>query len=106
VLTHFRHTNMAAANIPAPVPVHITENGWATGPDCSYERQAIVLERIIRILHEYRGKLNFTHYELFDLRDADSSHLNIFYQFGLLRDDYTPKPAFAVYHRLIAELGA
>lgn len=40
------------------------------------------------------------------LRDADSSNLNIFYHFGLLRDDYTPKPAFEVYCRLIAELGA
>jgi hypothetical protein len=30
---------------------------------------------------------------------------NLFYQFGLMRDDYTPKPAFAVYRRLIAELG-
>jgi hypothetical protein len=26
-------------------------------------------------------------------------------QFGLLRDDYTPKPAFARYARLVAELG-
>jgi hypothetical protein len=41
----------------------------------------------------------------YQLRDADSSNPSIFYQFGVLRDDYTPKPAFEVYRRLIAELG-
>ena len=30
---------------------------------------------------------------------------DIFDQFGLLRDDYTPKTAFETYRRLIAELG-
>lgn len=41
----------------------------------------------------------------FSLRDADSSRSDIFYQLGLLRDDYTPKPAFGVYRELITELG-
>ncbi|MGA4837410.1 hypothetical protein [Streptomyces sp. G45] len=31
---------------------------------------------------------------------------DLFDQFGILRDDYTPKPAFTVYRRLIGELGA
>ena len=39
------------------------------------------------------------------LRDADSNNPNLFYQFGLMRDDYTPKPAFETYRQLIAELG-
>ena len=31
--------------------------------------------------------------------------VDIFYRFGLLHDDYTPKPAFDAYRTLIAELG-
>jgi hypothetical protein len=46
-----------------------------------------------------------THWELFTLRDADSSNDGMFYNFGILRDDYSPKPAFARLRALIAELG-
>jgi hypothetical protein len=104
VLRHFRMVNLAAANIAASVPIHIAENGWPTGPERSYERQAAVLETIIQTVYEQRAAHNLTHYELFALRDADSSNSNLFYQFGLLRDDYTPKPAFEAYRRLIEAL--
>ena len=84
----------------------MAENGWPTSPERTYEQQAAALETIIRTIHDYRGNDHVTHYRLFDLRDADSSQSDIFYLFGILRDDYTPKPAFDVYRRLIAELGA
>jgi hypothetical protein len=105
VLTHFRQVNMAAANIPFSVPIHITENGWPTGPTRPAERQADVLETVIRIIYEHRNQFNITHYECFSLRDADSPNPGLFCQFGLLRDDYTPKPAFERYRQLIVELG-
>ena len=105
VLAHFRQVHMAAANIPMEVPIHITENGWPTGPTRPYERQAEVLEMVVRIIHEHRARLNITHYEHFALRDANSSNPDLLAQFGLLRDDYSPKPAFARYRQLIAELG-
>lgn len=105
VLQHFRTVSLTAADIPSSVPIHITENGWPTGPDRSYERQARTLETVIRTINEHRAAFNVTRYEHFALRDADSSDPNLFYQFGLLRDDYTPKPAFEVYRTLIAELG-
>jgi hypothetical protein len=41
----------------------------------------------------------------FALRDANSSVDNPFFQLGQLRDNYSPKPAFAAYCQLIAELG-
>jgi hypothetical protein len=104
VLAGFRTVSLASANIPASVPIHITENGWPTSPARSYERQADVLEAIVRAVDECRAELNITHYEYFDLRDADSSSAG--FQFGLLRDDYTPKPAFERYRQLIAELAA
>ncbi len=103
VLSNFRAVNLAAAHIPASVPIHIAENGWPTSPARPYERQAEVLEAIVRTIHAQRAALNITHYEYFDLRDADSGDAGL--QFGLLRDDYTPKPAFERYRRLIAELG-
>jgi len=105
VLTAFRETSARAGHIPRSVPIHIGENGWPTGPHRPEERQAAVLETIVRTVDAQRGPCNVTHYEFFDLRDADSSKPDIFDHFGLLRDDYTPKPAFETYRRLIAELG-
>jgi hypothetical protein len=106
VLTHFRQVNLVAANIPAAVPIRVTENGWPTGPGRSAARHAEVLETIVRTVHRLRTKLNITHYEFFLLRDGDSGRPDMGAQFGLLRHDYAPKPAFDVYRRLIAELGA
>ncbi len=105
VLTHFRTVCLSAGGIPASVPIRITENGWPTGPDRPPERQAAVLETIVRTVHDLRGALNITHYTFFSLRDPRADGIG-FPGFGLLRDDYTPKPAFATYRRLIAELGA
>jgi hypothetical protein len=48
--------------------------------------------------------LHVTHWELFTLRDADSSQPDLFHNFGILRADYSPKPAFDRLRRLIAEL--
>lgn len=106
VLRSFRTVDLPAAGIPASVPIRITENGWPTGPDRSYERQADVLETVIRTIYDLREDLHITHYELFGLRDANSSNDNLFYQFGIVRDDYTPKPAFYTYQKLIEELSA
>ena len=104
ILRRFREHDLAAGGISPSIPIRITENGWPTGPNRSYEHQAAVLESIIRTVHRLRKELNITDYELFGLRDADSANDISFYQFGIMRDDYTLKPAFNVYQRLIAEL--
>jgi hypothetical protein len=106
VLETMRNAWLVSAGIPPTLPIHITEHGWATDPARTPERQNEVIERVIRIVHEMRQRLNIARYTMFDLRDADSAVPNIFYQFGLMRDDYTPKPAFQTYADLIAELGA
>ena len=46
-----------------------------------------------------------TGYRWFDLRDADSASPSFESRYGLMRDDYRPKPAFAAYRDLIATLG-
>jgi len=102
----FRGGEMAAAGIPAWVPIRVTENGWPTGgPGHDEENQAQALEAIIRTVHGLRRDCNITHYELFGLRDANSRTDDLFHRFGILRDDYSRKPAFGVYQRLIGELG-
>jgi hypothetical protein len=101
VLTGFRNESLTAAGIPRSTPIHITEHGWATGPDRPHSRQSEVLDTVIRTIA--RTDLNITTYEHFALRDADSRRQDPLHQLGLLHDDHTPKPAFATYRDLIAE---
>jgi hypothetical protein len=104
-LTDFRHLTLEKVGIPATIPLHICENGWPTGPNRFYTRQADMLQSIITKVYELRNALNITQFELFSLRDADTANPDIQRQFGIMRDDYTPKPAFDTYRRLIKELG-
>lgn len=104
-LSSFRH-QLEAIKVAASVPIHITEHGWPTSPERSYQRQAKVLDVTVRTIVKYQKEFNISHYEFFSLRDADSDDPGIFFQFGLLRDDYSPKPAFEIFRQLIAEFGA
>lgn len=106
VLTHFRNVNLLEAGIGSQIPIHITEHGWATGPERSEQQQGVILETVIRQVYQLRDSLHITHYELFSLRDADSARADLFYQFGILKSDYSPKLAFFAYQRLIDELSA
>ena len=105
LLRDFREHDLFAAGIPATVPIRVCESGWPTGPDRPESRQALVLEIVIRSVYALRTELNVTHWELFALRDADSSKDDLFHRFGVLRDDYSRKPAFQVLQRLFTELG-
>jgi hypothetical protein len=106
LLTWLRDKLLPAAGLPASLPIVIAENGWPTGPERPPERQVQVLEEVIRAVSDSRGRFNVQAYTLFDLRDADSGDPDLFSQFGILRGDYTPKPAFDLYRRLVAELGS
>jgi hypothetical protein len=106
VIETMRSTWLPTAGIPESVPIHIAEHGWPTGPDRSEHRQAQVFEEVVRTVMEARERLNLRRYTAFSLRDLESfkpEHVaDIFYNFGLMRSDYTPKPAFETYRRLIA----
>lgn len=103
VISFFRN-DMMDAGIRTDIPLHITENGWPTNSSRSESEQAKALEAIIRAIHSLRSEFNITTYELFDLRDADSKSEDIFYRFGVMNDDYTPKLAFETYCSLVSEL--
>lgn len=104
VLRTFRDQTLPIAGIQPSTPIRICESGWPTGQDRPETTQARVLEATLRAVHDLRAELNVTHWELFALRDANSSKDDMFYRFGVLRDDYSPKPAFGVLRDLIAEL--
>ena len=92
------------AGVPATVPIHLEENGWPTNQLRSEARQAEALETMIRATHDFRGTYNVSDYRWFNLRDGDSTSPNFQVRYGLLRDDYTRKPAFGRYRRLLRQL--
>lgn len=110
-LRNLREKSLVTTGIPTSVPIRVTENGWPTGKNPvanmkrTYERQTEVLETVVRTIYNLRQELNISHYELFGLRDADSSKDDLFHQYGIMRDDYSPKPAYDTFKKLIYELG-
>jgi hypothetical protein len=96
----------ATPRIPFAVPIHVEENGYPTGPGRSYDRQAQALDTMVRAVNDYRGTFHISDYRWFDLRDGDSTSPNFQAQYGLMTDQYKPKPAFDVYRRLVRQLTA
>ena len=105
VLTDFRERVLPTPGIGPATPIRIAENGWSTGAGRTEERQAEVLDTVLSTILSLRDRLNITGYSHFCLSDADSGAKeakeglpdSLYYAFGLLHTDYTPKPAFAVY---------
>ena len=104
MLRTLRREALPLAGIPDPTPIRVCENGWPTGPDRPERSQAEVLDTVLRAVHARSHELNVTHWELFALRDADSGQDDLFHQFGVVRDDYSPKPAFGRLCALFADL--
>src|SRR4051794_19456024 len=104
-LDALRECYMSIPAIPAAVPIHITESGYPTGPGRSYEEQARALSEMVGAYRDFSGNYNVSDYRWFLLRDGNSDTPDFQQQYGLLRDDYSPKPAFAVYRDLIARYG-
>jgi hypothetical protein len=101
---------MPMARIGRRVPIWITENGVPSGSS-SDAHQAAALRELVDAVHDYSGTFNITDYRWFTLRDSSSSPPATvlgptFSSDGLLRADYTPKPAFAAYRSLIGKFGA
>jgi hypothetical protein len=105
-MSTLRKCYMPLAGIPAGVPIHIEENGYPTGPDRSYEDQRVAADRMLAALDDYALVYGVTGYFWFDLRDADSGSPNFQQQYGAMRDDYTPKPAFDVLRERFARMTA
>ena len=57
-------------------------------------------------MHAHSGELGVTDMRYFNLRDNRADGADIFDQVGLLRADYSPKPAFETFRSLISRFGA
>jgi hypothetical protein len=95
---------MSTAGLGARIPLYVEENGYPTGAGRSEAMQRSALATMVTAFNDFRGTYNVSDYRWFDLRDADSSSPNFQQQFGLLHDDYSPKPAFDAYRALVAGL--
>jgi hypothetical protein len=89
----------------ARASLHISESGYPTGPGRSETMQRTVLRAAVGAVADARATYGVTDYRWFDLRDADSADPAFESHYGLMRDDYRPKPAFVTYRDLIARLG-
>jgi hypothetical protein len=90
-----------SAGIPDSTPIHVTENGWPTSSARTESEQEAELREMVGAVAAYRENFNVTDYRWFDLRDSNSSSPDFQQHYGLTRDDYSKKPAFGAYRKLI-----
>jgi hypothetical protein len=101
-----RECYMPLAGFGERTPIRVDELGYPTGPNRSEEAQVAALSDFVRTLHRYRGTYRIEEVFWFGLRDNNSAGPTFQSFFGLLRDDYSRKPAFRAYKRLIRAHGA
>jgi hypothetical protein len=105
-LTLIRDCYMPKAGMGDEVDLWVSENGYPTKPGVNTEAgQAERLVSSVESVAAHAGDLGITDYRWFNLRDNDSDGIDLFSQVGLLRDDYSEKPAFAQYRAAIRRLG-
>lgn len=105
-LAQMRECYMPKAGFGPRFPIEIEETGWPTGPGRSEAEQKEILREFVTTAHRYRGTYGITDFRWFGLRDNNSAGPDYQSYFGLLRDDYTPKPAFYEYLTRVSKLGA
>jgi hypothetical protein len=96
---------MPLAGLPRRVALHISENGYPTGPARTAAMQETEMRAAIGAVERLRSRYGITDYRWFDLRDARSGAPSFEDRYGLLYDNYAPKPAFGLYRRLVARYG-
>ena len=104
-LTLVRDCYMPKARLGRRVRIWITENGYATNLGHTEQGQVTDLRSTLNAVQRYAGTLGVTDYRYFNLRDNRPMGTDLFDDVGLLRADYSRKPAFAVYRRLIRRFG-
>ncbi|MGH2841953.1 MAG: hypothetical protein ACRDKY_14115, partial [Solirubrobacteraceae bacterium] len=97
-----RDCYMPLAGLGRRTALHIAENGFPTGPGRSEALQAHALAAMVASIASIRRTYGITDYRWFDLRDSSTAAPNMESQYGITRDDYTPKPAYEAYRQLIA----
>ena len=104
-LTLVRDCYMPMAGLGDGVELWISEVGYATNLGHTEERQQAEVADTAKAVHALSGTLGVTDLRYFNLRDNRPDGTDLFDDVGLLRADYSPKPAFETYRRLIDRLG-
>ena len=104
-LTLLRSCYLPLGGFGPDVALWVTENGYATNLGRTEADQDTALRTTLDAVHRYSGTLGVTDYRWFNLRDNVSTGTDLFDAVGLLRDDYSEKPAFATYRSEIQALG-
>ncbi|HVF78282.1 MAG TPA: hypothetical protein VNA28_08280 [Solirubrobacteraceae bacterium] len=100
-----RNKHMVAAGV-AGAAIVIGETGYPTTAARPPLVQDLVLRAIIGVAEATKSIYGVTGVYWFSLRDGNTASGQLENGYGLLRDDYTPKPAFATLQGLVASLGA
>jgi hypothetical protein len=100
-----RRCYMPLAKLGRRVELWITENGYPTNLGRSERRQVRDLTSTVDAVHRYSGTLGVTDYRYFNLRDNRPNGPDLFDDVGLVRADYTRKPAFRAFRGLVARYG-
>ena len=103
-LTLVRHCYLPMAGLQ-DVDLWISENGYATNLGRTEQSQKSSLTSTVQELHRMSGTLGVTDYRWFNLRDNRSSGTDLFDAVGLLRDDYSKKPAYPTFRALLRRYG-
>ncbi|AMY09405.1 hypothetical protein LuPra_02620 [Luteitalea pratensis] len=76
---------------------------WRASRSGDIEGYAEFVRNAIQRYGAITRTLNIAAYQLFSLRDANSSNPDMFHQFGIMTDAYLPKPAYSVFKDLLTE---
>lgn len=104
-LTLLRDCYMPKAGLGDEVDLWVSENGYATNLGRTEASQATGLASTLESVHAYSGTLGVTDFRYFNLRDNNTLGTDLFAAVGILRDDYSRKPAFDVLRSAIASFG-
>jgi hypothetical protein len=100
-----RRTQMPRAGLSNSTTITVAETGWPTSATRSELTQAAVLRDILGAVQSVSALYGVTDLRWFDLRDANTASGQLENGYGLLRDDYSAKPAFGAYRELVAADG-
>ena len=100
-----RTLQMPSAGLGAGVTITVAEPGYPTDATRSESTQAAVLRAIVASVLAVSRPLGVTDLRWFDLRDANTASAQLENGYGLMRDDYSAKPAFTAFQQLVASSG-
>ena len=100
-----RNKHMVAAGVGG-AGIVITETGYPTTAARTATMQDLMLRTIVGVAESTKSIFGVTGVYWFSLRDGNTASGQLENGYGLLRDDYTPKPAFTTLQGLVATTGA